>query len=106
MTFKIARTHSGQVTTRRLSGRLESECLGALKDQIEHSGPQVVLDLAALALVDLAVVRFLHACQNGGRGSRTVLLPDANGCSGKGNQGCHDAIVNLCWAYHEGGMYK
>ena len=105
-TFKMERTHSGQVTTLRLIGRLESECLGALKDQIEHSGPQVVLDLAELELVDLEVVRFLMPARTGGRGSRTVLLTYANGCSGKGNQGCNYAIVNPCWAYHEGGMYK
>ena len=68
MTFKIERTHSGQLTTLRLIGRLESECLGALKEQIEHSGPQVVLDLAELELVDVEAVRFLNACQNRGAG--------------------------------------
>ena len=66
MTFKIEKTYSGQVTTLRLIGRLESECLGVLKEQIEHSGPQVVLDLAELELVDVEVVRFLNACQNEG----------------------------------------
>lgn len=66
MTFKIERTHSGPVTTLRLIGRLESECLRALKEQIEHSGPQVALDLAELELVDVEVVRFLNACQNEG----------------------------------------
>ena len=68
MTFKIERTHSGQVTTLRLIGRLESECLGELKEQIEHSGPQAVLDLAELELVDVEVVRFLNACQSEGKG--------------------------------------
>ena len=68
MTFKIEKTYSGQVTTLRLSGRLESECLGLLKEQIEHSGPQVVLDLAELELVDVEVVRFLNACQSEGAG--------------------------------------
>ena len=66
MTFKIERTHSGQVTTLRLIGRLGSECLGELKEQIEHSGPQVVLDLTELELVDVEVVRFLSACQSEG----------------------------------------
>ena len=68
MTFKIERTDSGQVTTLRLIGRLESECLGELKEQIEHSGPQVLLDLAELELVDVEVVRFLNACQSEGAG--------------------------------------
>jgi hypothetical protein len=68
MTFKIERTHSGQVTTLRLIGRLESACLGELQKQIEHSDPQVVLDLAELELVDVEAVRFLNACQSGGAG--------------------------------------
>jgi hypothetical protein len=68
MTFKIERTHSGKVTTLRLIGRLESECLEELKAQIEHSGTQVVLDLEEVGLVALDVVRFLNACQDGGVG--------------------------------------
>jgi hypothetical protein len=66
MTFKIERTHCGQVTTLRLIGRLDSECLGELKEQVEHGGPQVVLDLAEVELVAVEVVCFLNACQNEG----------------------------------------
>ena len=66
MTFKIERTHSGQVRTIRLIGRFSSECLGELKKQVEHSGPQVILDLAQVELVDVEVVRFLNACKNEG----------------------------------------
>jgi ABC-type transporter Mla MlaB component len=65
MTFKIERAH-GQVTTLRLIGRLSSECLGELKQQIEHAGLQVVLDLAEVELVDVEVVRLLNACQDEG----------------------------------------
>jgi ABC-type transporter Mla MlaB component len=66
MTFKIERTHSGEVITLRLIGGLNSECLGELKQQIEHAGLQVVLDLAEVELVDVDVVRFLNACQDDG----------------------------------------
>ena len=66
MTFKIERTHSRQVTTIRLVGRLGSECLKELKRQIESGGPQLMLDLADVELVDVEVVRFLNACQNEG----------------------------------------
>jgi ABC-type transporter Mla MlaB component len=66
MTFKIEGTQSGEVTTLRLIGRLSSECLGELKQQIEHAGPQVVLDLAEVELVDVEVVRFFNACENEG----------------------------------------
>ena len=68
MTFKIEKSDCGQVATLRLIGRLESESLGELKEQIEHSGPQVVLDLAEVELVDVVVVRFLNGCQNAGTG--------------------------------------
>ena len=66
MIFKIEGTQSGEVITLRLIGGLSSECLGELKQQIERSGPQVVLDLAEVELVDIEVVRFLNACQNEG----------------------------------------
>ena len=76
MTFKIEITHSGQVTTLRLIGSLDSECLGELKEQVEHGGLQVILDLAEVELVDVEVVRFLNACQNEGaeiaNGSRYI----------------------------------
>jgi ABC-type transporter Mla MlaB component len=94
MTFKIERAHSGQVTTLRLIGKLNSECLEELKQQVEHGGPQVMLDLAEVELVDVEVVRFLNACQsdgadiaNGSRSIRAWMLRN-------GNQGCNHTIVD------------
>ncbi len=72
MAFKIERTHSGEVTTLRLIGRLESDCLEELKEQIEHCRPQVVLDLAEVELVAVELVRFLNACQNEGMGIANI----------------------------------
>ena len=66
MTFKIERAHSGQVTTIQLIGTLGFECVGELKEQVEHAGSQVVIDLAEVELVDIEVIRFLNACQNEG----------------------------------------
>jgi hypothetical protein len=66
MTFKIERTHSGEITTLRLIGRLESECLGELKSQTESGGTEVVIDLSEVELVAVEVVRFLNACENDG----------------------------------------
>jgi len=37
-----------------------------LKEQVEHAGSEVVIDLAEVELVDIEVVRFLNACQNEG----------------------------------------
>jgi len=66
MTFKIEGTQGGEIITLRLIGRLSSECLGELKHQIERAGPQVILDLVEVELVDVEVVRFLNACQKDG----------------------------------------
>ena len=66
MTFKIERTYSGQVTAFRLVGRLKCESLEELKQQMEHGGPQVVLDLSEVELVDVEVVRFLGSCETQG----------------------------------------
>lgn len=63
MTFKIERTYSGQVTALRLIGRLKCESLEELQQQMEHGGPQVVLDLSEVELVDVEVVRFLGSCE-------------------------------------------
>ena len=47
-----------------------------LTQQVEHGGPQVMLDLAEVELVDVEVVRFLNACQSDGaevaNGSRYI----------------------------------
>jgi anti-anti-sigma regulatory factor len=63
MTFKIDRRYSGQVTALRLIGRLKCESLEELQQQMEHGGPQVVLDLSEVDLVDVEVVRFLGSCE-------------------------------------------
>ena len=72
MTFKIERTHGGEVTRVRLIGRFESECLEELQEQVGPGRPQVVLDLADLELVDVEMVRFLNACQCQGVGIANV----------------------------------
>ena len=66
MTFKIEGTQSGEVITLLLIGGLNSECLEELKQQIEHAGPRVVLDLIEVELVDVEVIRFLNVCQSEG----------------------------------------
>jgi hypothetical protein len=72
MTFKVEGTHSGGVTTLRLIGRLDSECLEGLKEQVEHGSTRVVLDLAEVQLVSVEVVRFLNAWQNEGVGIKNI----------------------------------
>jgi len=38
-----------------------------LKSEVERGGPRVTLDLEELDLVDIEGVRFLNACESGGR---------------------------------------
>ena len=63
MTLKIQRDSIGSTTTIRLIGRIRSEHLEELKEQLATAGSKVVLDLDEVTLVDVEVVRFLGACE-------------------------------------------
>ena len=66
LTLKIERdSHRGK-TTIFLIGRFDSEHLEELRTQLSTGGPQVVLDLREVTIVDVDVVRFLVACKTGG----------------------------------------
>jgi anti-anti-sigma regulatory factor len=56
MTFKIT-------VVLRISGRIDAEQVGELQSCLSRHGPNVVLELDEVQLVDLAVVRFLARCQ-------------------------------------------
>ena len=56
MTFKIT-------VVLRVSGRIDAEQLSELRSCMSRHGPQVVLDLDDVQLVDVAVVRFLARCE-------------------------------------------
>ena len=66
MTCKIERHADGQQTTFRLIGYVQAEHLEALQAQLESHGPGTVLDLDAVTLVDVEVVRFLGGCEAAG----------------------------------------
>jgi hypothetical protein len=48
----------------RLIGRVRSNCIEELRQQIENQDSSMVLDLAEVDLVDLQSVRFLRDCQD------------------------------------------
>jgi hypothetical protein len=50
----------------RLSGQLRSEHLEQLKSEIEVGGPNLVLDLEDVDLVDIDGIRFLNECESAG----------------------------------------
>ena len=59
MTFKIT-------VVLRVSGRIDAEHLSELRSCLSRHGPQVVLDLDEVRLVDVATVRFLVRCEADG----------------------------------------
>jgi hypothetical protein len=58
-TLKIEKHSQGGKTTIRLIGHFQSEHIGELKKQLQHDGPQFILDLKEVTVVDVDVVRFL-----------------------------------------------
>ena len=66
MILRIEQKSDGQTTTLRLSGHMQAEHIGAVKEQMKGSGPRTVLDLDEVTLVDVHVVRFLGRCEQEG----------------------------------------
>jgi anti-anti-sigma regulatory factor len=66
MTLKIEKVSDGEKTVIRLSGNLQSEHLDELKTQTKGEHSQIALDLDGVTLVDVEVIRFLSACEDGG----------------------------------------
>ena len=66
MTLRIQQDSSGCATTIRLIGRVRSEHLLELTKLIESVGPNVVLDLDEVTLVDVDAVRFFSGCEVNG----------------------------------------
>jgi len=64
--MKIEKDVQGGKTTIRLCGHFQAEHVGELNKQLQDNGPQVVLDLKEVTIVDLEVVRFLGACEANG----------------------------------------
>lgn len=66
MTLKIEWLSGNNKTRIRLCGELRSGVLDQVRAEIARAGPQVVLDLEEVDLVDVESVRFLSACQAAG----------------------------------------
>jgi len=66
MTWRIERVSARGRTILRLCGRIQSEHLAELQNQIQAAGPHLALDLKEVTLVDAGVVRFLFACEESG----------------------------------------
>ena len=66
MTIRIERETRRLKTMIRVSGRLQSKHLGALKTQLEGAQSRIALDLNGVTLVDVEIVRFLNDCEKNG----------------------------------------
>ena len=66
MTFRIDQISDGSPKVFRLSGRIRSTEVEALRTAIGDQPPGTVLDLHDVTLVDGDVVRFLTSCEDTG----------------------------------------
>jgi hypothetical protein len=64
--LKLERHSDGERTTVRIAGRAQSEHLGEITNQMGGCGPNVILDLEEVTVVDVEVVRFLGSCEREG----------------------------------------
>jgi ABC-type transporter Mla MlaB component len=62
--LRIEKSYDEQVL--RLSGRIRSEDIPALKEQLEQLGGALIYDLSEIQLVDESAVRFLADCESNG----------------------------------------
>src|SRR5262245_9567389 len=63
---RIEKNSDGSVTTLRLSGRLQSDCIATIRSGMNDGCTRKSLNLTEVTLVDIAVVRFLISCENEG----------------------------------------
>jgi len=64
--LKLERHFDGEQTIIRLIGRVRSNHLGEIANQMGSCGPTVILDLEEVTVVDVEVVRFLGSCEKKG----------------------------------------
>ena len=66
MTFRIDEVSGGPPKVFRLSGRIRSEHLEALRTAISDQPGETILDLHDVTLIDAETVRFLASCEANG----------------------------------------
>lgn len=64
--LRIERDSDGETTIVRLIGRIQAEHLDELTTQVSGNRSNLIVDLQDVTLVDVQVVRFFGACQQGG----------------------------------------
>lgn len=64
--LRIEKNSDGCVTRLRLSGRIQSSCIGSIRIAMNDGSARRILDLREVTLVDLDVVRFLISVEDEG----------------------------------------
>jgi anti-anti-sigma regulatory factor len=64
--LRIDKNHVGRSTVLQLSGRIQSQDVPALRQQVGHLGNSLIVDLREVQLVDESAVRFLAECESKG----------------------------------------
>ena len=64
--LRIEEESDGCVTTLRLSGRIQSDCIDGIRSAMDNGCKRKILDLTDVTLVDIGAVRFLMSCENEG----------------------------------------
>ena len=64
--MKIEKDSQDGKTTIRLIGQFQWEDVEELKNQLQSNGPEFVLDLKEVTVVDVHVIRFLAKCKDSG----------------------------------------
>jgi len=71
--LKLELSSDGERTTLRLIGRVQSAHLSEITEQMGMGGPNVILDLEDVTIVDVDAVRFLCTCER--RGTQLLNCP-------------------------------
>jgi len=71
--LKLELSSDGERTTLRLIGRVQSAHLSEITEQMGMGGPNVILDLEDVTIVDVDAVRFLCTCER--QGTQLVNCP-------------------------------
>ena len=64
--LRIETESDGCVTTLRLSGRIQLDCIDSIRSAMNDGCQRKILDLTEVTLIDIAVVRFLIRCEDEG----------------------------------------
>ena len=64
--LRVEKESDGCVTRLRLSGRIQSDRIHCIREEMNRGRGRIILDLSEVTLVDISVVRFLIGCEDEG----------------------------------------